>query len=435
MKTKNFLTTCLLLSVLTLQGLQAQTIAAEEAEDHSYKPLTLKLNEDGSKYVRFIMWHQLWVNTNNLSDDDANLQLTTSIRRSRFLAYAQISSRFLLLTHWGLNSLNPTNLSTLGNNSNAPQLFLHDAWGEVKLTDQIYVGAGLHYWKGLTRLASQSTLNFMTLDQHRPFYQWHSLGVTDQFARHLGVYAKGQVGKLDYRISWNNPGRSSLGDGIDFSGAFNESGTPQSDLTYTGVRQVNSDGDAVGNSIFEGYFRYNLWDKESTKLPYNVGSYLGKKKVLALGAGFFLHPNGMYNNAEGEHESVSHFAVDAFLDMPTGNGGALNAYASFVSYNYGENYISRWGGTGSVLYGQVGYLIGQSKFMPYVAYSTANFDGAEDPISGLDIGVNYFINGHFAKVTAEYHMISKDYREGAISFDPNGTDNLTQFRLQLHIFL
>ena len=30
------------------------------AEDHSYKPLTLKLNDSGSKYVRFIMWHQVW---------------------------------------------------------------------------------------------------------------------------------------------------------------------------------------------------------------------------------------------------------------------------------------------------------------------------------------------------------------------------------------
>ena len=33
---------------------------APKPVDHSYKPLTLKLNEDGSKYVRLIMWHQMW---------------------------------------------------------------------------------------------------------------------------------------------------------------------------------------------------------------------------------------------------------------------------------------------------------------------------------------------------------------------------------------
>ena len=34
---------------------------APKPVDHSYKPLTLKLNEDGSKYLRIIMWHQMWV--------------------------------------------------------------------------------------------------------------------------------------------------------------------------------------------------------------------------------------------------------------------------------------------------------------------------------------------------------------------------------------
>ncbi|HNE27861.1 MAG TPA: hypothetical protein PLW66_01765, partial [Saprospiraceae bacterium] len=35
--------------------------APPKPADHTYKPLTLKLNEDGSKYVRFIMWHQFWL--------------------------------------------------------------------------------------------------------------------------------------------------------------------------------------------------------------------------------------------------------------------------------------------------------------------------------------------------------------------------------------
>ena len=65
---------------------------------YDYKPMTLKVTEDGSKYIRFIMWHQLWVTSNNLAIDDAKFQANASIRRSRFLAYAQISPRFLILT-------------------------------------------------------------------------------------------------------------------------------------------------------------------------------------------------------------------------------------------------------------------------------------------------------------------------------------------------
>ncbi|MCO6493476.1 MAG: hypothetical protein J5I98_33960, partial [Phaeodactylibacter sp.] len=61
--------------------------------DHSYKPLVLDLSGDGSKYLRFLFWHQHWVQTNNLANEGAALQLTHSIRRSRVMAYAQVSPR------------------------------------------------------------------------------------------------------------------------------------------------------------------------------------------------------------------------------------------------------------------------------------------------------------------------------------------------------
>lgn len=409
------------------KSLTAQATAALPAEvDHSYKPLKVNLSEDGSKYIRFIMWHQLWITSNNLSAENANLQLSNSIRRSRFLAYAQISPRFLVLTHFGLNSLTPNNLSALGSDSNSPQLFLHDAWGEYKLHDNLYMGAGLHYWKGLTRSASQSTLNFMTLDQSRPFVSWHSLGITDQFARHLGVYLKGAKGKVEYRFAWNNPGRNPLGGGKDYSSSFTADGVANTTLTYTGASVADRDGNAVGNSLLEGYVKYNFWDNESTKLPYYVGTYMGSKKVLSVGGGFFLHPNGMYDTATGDHSNVTHLALDAFLDMPT-KSGALNAYAAFWKFDYGENYVSRWAGTGTSFYGQVGYYIKSAKLMPYVAYGSSNFDGVDTAVSATDIGANYFINGHNAKVTAEYHIISNDLREG--------TPDFSQFRLQMHFFL
>ena len=52
--------------------------------------------------------------------------------------------------------------------------------------------------------------------------------------------------------------------------------------------------------------------------------------------------------------SVNHFAVDAFLDLPVGTGGCLNAYAAFQNFDYGENYVARWAGTGSNIYAQAG---------------------------------------------------------------------------------
>lgn len=419
-----------LMAVLCLWAFSSARLQAQDkpAEDHSYKPLTLKLNEDGSKYVRFIMWHQIWAETNNLSVDGAKFDVNFSIRRSRFLAYAQISPRFLVLTHWGLNSLNGANLTATGTQSNAPQLFLHDAWAEFKISNALYAGAGLHYWKGLTRLASQSTLNFMTLDQSRPFVHWHSLGYTDQFARHLGVYLKGESGKFEYTLAINDAGRNGF-----------EASTTSADerVVYNGVNIFDRNGDRLGTKIVEGYVSYSFWDKESTKLPFKVGTYMGSKKVFNIGAGFFAHPNGAYDGVRQEHVNVQHFAVDAFLDIPVGSiGNGLNAYVSFINFNYGENWKGNWAGTGNNIYAHLGYFIKSAKLMPYVAFNNGNYDANDNldrkTTNALDIGMNYFINGHNAKLTFEYHSIRPADNKGG-----NGkyAGDVSQIRVQAHVFL
>lgn len=402
---------------------------SEDSEDHSYKPLKLNLSEDGKKYVRFLLWHQQWAVTNNL-DDDSNFQLESFARRSRVLAYAQISSRFLILTHFGLNNLTPGNMNSFGNNGDASQLFLHDAWGEFKVSDDnsLYIGTGLHYWKGLTRLSNASTLNFMTMDNPRPFVHWHNIGVTDQFARAMGVYAKGELGRFDYRVAVNNPIRNGIQSGFLQDGSVNPT------RTYNGFNEPDESGDTVGRMIYEGYFRYQFADKESTKLPYQVGTYLGKKNVMGVGAGFFLHPDGMYNNVAQDHENVSHYALDFFMDRPLRGDDCLNAYASVIQFDYGDDFVSRWAGTGTTFYGHLGYKFPGSKIMPYIALQNADYDGWDETVRSTDIGVNYFLNGHHAKITLEYHRIENDIREGAIT-DFGDNNSLSQIRLQTHIFL
>lgn len=426
--------------LLALTFLGVGQLAAQEKEkevDHSYKPLTLKLNEDGSKYLRFIMWHQIWATTNsNLGAAGSDFELSTSIRRSRFLAYAQISPRFLVLTHWGLNSLNIGNLTISGVQGNAPQLFLHDAWTEFKVSDELYIGGGLHYWKGMNRLANSSTLNFMTLDATTPFVGWHSLGYSDQFARHLGIYAKGDIGKFDYRIAFNSPLINNIDVGRIASTAIGGG-------VYAGpaLAKNGDDTDGIANAdisnVVEGYFRYNFWDKESNKLPYAVGTYLGKKKIFNVGAGFFLHPNAIavretdptVTNPLGTFSTanVSHFAVDAFLDLPVGDqGDAVTAYATYMNFNYGdvENYINARAGTGSAAYIHAGYYINAAKLQPYAALQLRNYNNPAFSGNSLDVGVNYFVNGHHAKLTLEYHTVTND----------NNLD-VNQLRLQAHMFL
>lgn len=388
--------------------------------DHSYKPLTVKLDEDGKKYIRFITWHQMW-----LQGASEQKGPKFQIRRSRFLAYAQISPRFLLLTHFGLNSLGASQLTANPNsqqNNQRSLIFLHDAWAEFAVVQKkFHVGSGLHYWNGISRLTNQSTLNMMTLDNpggqggaavsDARLFPWSNITTSDQFARHLGIYAKGSLGKFQYRVSANNA-RNNIGE-------LGSAPTFQVD---------NSVG--IGTWNYAGYFKYDIFDQESDKLPYFVGTYLGKKKVLSLGAGFHYHPDALAVNTLDNRESVFHFAADVFYDAPLNEDLAISALGAYYNYGYGDTPGAPGGGlvpsSGSILHGQVGLLFQKAKLMPYVKYNSQSLDFTPNNASEFGVGLNYFVNGHFAKITAEF-LTGKGGMTGA--------ENRNVFTIQTHIFL
>ncbi|MGS0527636.1 hypothetical protein ACU8V7_23105 [Zobellia nedashkovskayae] len=140
---------------------------------------------------------------------------------------------------------------------------------------------------------------------------------------------------------------------------------------------------------------------------------MGVKKIFNIGAGFFLHPKGAVINTGSETaptldgENVSIFAVDAFYDTPLGeDGSALTAYAVFQSNDYGKNYLFSAYGTGSMVYGHVGYVfkgdVTKTRYQPYLSYGTHSYDAVNDSRNTLGIGVNAYMSGHNSKLTLEY---------------------------------
>jgi len=365
--------------------------------------MKFNLNEDGSKYLRVLSWAQIWgqYNSDRPLDAKGNEQadLDFSVRRARILMYAQINKDFLILTHIGLNSLNSNTMSPTGTGEGS-QIFLHDAWAQYSLGKNNAVGGGLHYWNGISRLNNQSTLNLMTLDNQRQ--AWATLGLSDQFARHIGVYAKGSVGKFQYRVSVNN----ALVNNLQAAAVPTNGGA----ATYTGQRLL---GSKEAGRTYAGYFEYAILESESNFLPYKVGSYLGSKKVFNIGAGFFSHPNGAViadaaGNLSGENVSV--FGLDAFYDVPVGNqGAAFTAYALYQNTDYGKDYrLGTTYETGSMVHLHAGYVLpGKSKtrFQPYVSFDERQIDALNDNASQLGLGINAFFSGHNSKLTLEYQTL------------------------------
>lgn len=355
----------------------------------------IKFNQDGSKYLRLVSWGQFWIQDAEGNSPNDGI----SIRRARVLMYSQINKRFIIVTHFGLNSLNDNNLSPVGK-SNDAHLFLHDAWGEFTITKQLQVGIGLHYWNGVSRINAASTLNFLTMDNNRA--SWSTLGLTDQFGRHLGVYAKGKLGKLNYSLSVNDA-LTNTSDG--------NANTPLApgQEKYLGKALLNK-----GKYALAGYFDYQFLDQEANLLPYRVGSYLGTKSVFNIGAGFFHHANGIAYNNNGslEGKNVSHLGLDAYYDAPIGaTGSALTAYALYQHSSMGDSYLNgRTNGNGSQFYAHVGYLIPKqsesepfrNRFQPYLAYSHRDFKGLPEAAKEFRIGTNWYIDGQNARLTVEY---------------------------------
>jgi hypothetical protein len=458
--------------------------AGAQGTDNYGGGLKINLDTSGKKFVRFLTWHQVWVryNENNpgsaINGTKTENQWDMSLRRSRFLVYSQINPDFLILTHFGINNANQVsgggvgqgvNLGSASVDGKKPQLFIHDAWVEHRIfRDVVSIGAGLHYWQGPSRLAGASTMNFLGLDS--PVFSWQNIDATDQFARQYGLYLKGKLLKnrrLDYRAALNFPfalpGGSALG-GLD---------------TLSARRDVPATAYRLGGQprpAYTGYFSYQFLDIESNLLPFNVGSYLGTKRVFNIGAGFYHHQNAMWtarrntgtNRIDTAMQSQVNVSVDAFLDMPLDpeKKMALTAYLSYNYMDFGSNFVRSIGidnpangsiagqvtyngagnavpliGTGHVYFVQAGLLLPKIKrvgrFQPYASAILASYERLADPVLIPDIGMNWHLAGHSAKLTFNYRL------RPVFAYDTPGqrwsqihkSTSRNELTIQFHIYL
>ena len=403
------LITLLLLTV----SINAQTAPKKKKE------LIYSLNKDTSEYIKFTFLNQVWLRhtENNPGSTIFNNEQTNtfdvSIRRIRFQLFGKISDKVFVYTQFGQNNLNYRTPRKLG-------LFFLDAITEYHFTPKtLNIGAGLTSWGGPTRYASPSIGSILSMDA--PLFQQTTADATDQFIRKYSVYAKGKLGKLDYRVAMSTPMS------IQNSGAQNAV-----------IAENALFSNQPANVHFQGYFMYQFLDQEKNTTPYNTGSYLGKKKIFNIGVGFIAQKDAMWrlniSDSSIVNSNLNIFAIDVFYDTPINQqkGTAFTSYASYSLNNYGKNYLRNVGvnnpmngsndatifngggngfpmmGSGSSIYAQLGYLSKDSllgkfgKLQPYVASQFSNFERLSDPMIMMEGGVNWLIDGNRSKLSLNY---------------------------------
>ena len=226
--------------------------------------------------------------------------------------------------------------------------------------------------------------------------------------------------RLEYRIS--------LADGrarIDPSG-----GNPQS--LYSPLR-------------FTTRLQYDLFDKQVPDIYSAIGGYFytgtffGKKKVLAVGAGADLQ------------RGYKSFAGDVFLDCPVNQGDGITVSLGYQSLNGGDpefseetynaagavtavnaNSLARLAPKQGIFFSEAGYYISSLKLQPVAKYESRNVNGSDlqldvlpsppgEPAavtllndigssSRFGIGLNYLPWGHNFNVKGMWEFVSTKQR-------------------------
>jgi hypothetical protein len=299
-------------------------------------------------------------NTNNLF-----------VRRLRLLFAGQVAKNVSFFIETDAPNLGKT--LPAGKNIQ-PSLILQDAYAEVRVTDAFMLDAGLMFIP-FSRNSLQSAATLLPIDYGTNTFN-QSVPTQSSTGRDTGFQARGYLvgNRLEYRI-----------------GAFQ------------GMR------DAGSNNPFRyaGRVQYNLLETETGF--FYTGTYLGKKKILAVGAAF--------DGQKGYHA----YDADAFFDYPAGPG-AVTAQIDYNRFNGGDTLTTLLKQDDVLV--EAGYLIRALKVTPVLQFARRNFTHSDTgDEKRTAIGANYWWAGHNTNVKALYTRIA-----------PRGLDRQHEVTVQLQIF-
>lgn len=398
------------------------SINAQDAEE-KVNELKLNLDEAGTKYVKWTFSNQVWIRYDEHNPGSTVMGVPEKsgfdigLRRSRIQFYGQLTDHVFFYTQFGQNNFNF--LSQNAGNRKL-QVFFHDALGEYNVfrnNDWLKLGAGLTITNGLSRFSQPGISTILTMDV--PVFAQATVDQTDQFSRKLSVYARGLCGRFDYRIVVSDP----------FPVTTNGS-------------LASPPGAAAGFSAighhkqYQGLFIFNFLEKEPHTTPYMSGTYLGRKTVLNLEAGMIRQKSAMWtreSSGDTTFHSMNLWCVAMFYDSPLdrSKGTAISAYTGFFNLDYGPRYLRYNGpmnpangisngaypgshgnsfpmfGTGTVLYGQIGYLMRKNllpvgSLLPYLSVIHADYGAISSAFHVFNLGINWLILSHHAKITLDY---------------------------------
>jgi len=317
-------------------------------------------------------WFQ-WVEGVNGESDLEDFQL----RRVYLYVHGALAPKVSYFAHVAVDRLGQEGLDnpSLGLGSG---LAIRDGWIALDLAPSCKIQLGRMYVPFTRAFGTEGTFSLLGLDL--PFTQGGVRGA---------IFYPSKVGRDDGVVVWGNllggslQYRAGILDGLD--GASN----PSSSLRWA------------------GRLGWSLWDKETTW--FNQGTYLGKKRVLVLGAGADRQSN-LGPTGERDYNAVT---FDVFMDQPIGAGAVTLEAALTEVHNAVAPINYTWLESGDEVrlsYLQGGYLLpnslGPGRLQPYARYERVSVSGKPD--TGIaSLGCNYLLRGHDLKLTVDWTHLNQ----------------------------
>jgi hypothetical protein len=345
----------------------------------------LRVNDSISVRLGFLS--QTWADfSQNVRQDSAYAQNIFQ-RRLRFIAGLQVGphlSFFFQTDNPNLGRSGPGFTKQLSSG-----FITQDAYVEVKpgTSSALLLDAGLQYVP-FCRNCTESAATILPMDLGAYSYLQNA-GTASSGGRDVGFVGRGYLfgNRLEYRA------------GI-----------------FSGARLANSSQLATNSLRGAGRLQLQLLDPEAPAYSY-PGTYLGRTKVLAVGAAL---------DAQGSYRGV---AVDGLLSLPVGSDG-ISVQANYIHYD-GHALIASLPRQ-NTFEGEAGYHFTGAKLTPWVKFETRRYDEAVKTVvfqdeRRLQAGGTWYAMGNTLNLKAGY---------GVATFERAGLPALSQtgFTVQVQAF-
>jgi len=257
----------------------------------------------------------------------------------------------------------------------AGDVYIQDFFVSYSKTDKFRFDAGMILIP-LAHNSTQSAATLMPVD-YGP-YSFLNSGPTDsRVGRDYGVQIRGHLAKdhFEYRLG-----------------------------AYQGQRGTDS------TNQFRYAGRVVWYPFEADKGVFYTGTTLGKKHILAIGAGA---------DAQEDYRAT---AFDVFWDRPFGESNGFTVQAGWIEYD-GDVFFPTLPKQ-SVMQAELGLWIGSAKVQPFLAWAERDYD---DPASvdeaRYEVGLAWYMKGFERVLKFAYGKI-----------DPDSGEKLDRFTIQLQAF-